>query len=133
MSNPKFMIGQLTREVAEPIAKHRLVVEADGKVKLAQSEFPYGVVSEPAAPAAEREDNDLTFGLPAHIRVSTEQCVAKVDTDGEIAQGAKVHAAADGKVAASGGPVVGIAHSATKGGVTEVHLFHPSIFGGASA
>lgn len=133
MSNPKFMIGQLTREVSEPIAKRRLVVEVDGKIKLAQSEFPYGVVSEPAEPQGEREKNNLAHGAPAYVRVSTCQCVAKIDTDGEIKQGAKVHAAADGKVSASGGPVVGIAHADTKGGATEVHLFHPSIFGGTSA
>lgn len=133
MADPKFITGQLTREVAEPIAKHRLVVETDGKVKLAQSVFPYGVVSEPAEPKGEREKNDLTHGLPAYVRVSTTQCVAKIATDGEIAAGADVFATADGKVSATGAVKVGIAHAATKAGVTEVNLFHPSIFGGASA
>ena len=133
MADPKFITGQLTREVAEPIAKHRLVVEADGKLALAQSVFPYGVVSEPAEPQGEREKNNLAHGLPAYVRVSTTQCVAKIATDGEIAAGADVFAAADGKVSATGAVKVGIAHAATKAGVTEVNLFHPSIFGGASA
>lgn len=132
MADPKFITGQLTREVAEPIAKHRLVVVEDGKLKLAQSVFPYGVVSEPAEPKGEREKNDLTHGLPAYVRVSTTQCVAKIATDGEIKDGADVFAAADGKVSASGSVKVGIAHAATKGELTEVNLFHPSIFGGAS-
>lgn len=133
MADPKFITGQLTREVAEPIAKHRLVVEADGKLALAQSVFPYGVVSEPAEPQGEREKNNLAHGLPAYVRVSTTQCVAKIATDGEIAAGVDVFAAADGKVSANGAVKVGIAHAATKAGVTEVNLFHPSIFGGASA
>lgn len=133
MADPKFITGQLTREVAEPIAKHRLVVEADGKLALAQSVFPYGVVSEPAEPQGEREKNNLAHGLPAYVRVSTTQCVAKIATDGEIAAGVDVFAAADGKVSATGAVKVGIAHAATKAGVTEVNLFHPSIFGGASA
>lgn len=133
MADPKFITGQLTREVAEPIAKQRLVVEADGKLALAQSVFPYGVVSEPAEPQGEREKNNLAPGLPAYVRVSTTQCVAKIATDGEIAAGVDVFAAADGKVSATGAVKVGIAHAATKAGVTEVNLFHPSIFGGASA
>ena len=133
MADPKFVTGQLTREVAEPIAKYRLVVEEDGKVSLAQSEFPYGVVSEPAEPKGEREKNDLTHGLPPYVRVSTTQCVARIATDGEITAGADVFAAADGKVSASGSVKVGVAHADTKGEVTEVNLFHPSIFGGASA
>lgn len=133
MADPKFVTGQLTREVDEPIAKYRLVVEEEGKVKLAQSAFPYGVVSEPAEPKAEREKNDLAHGLPAYVRVSTTQCVAKIATDGEIEAGADVFAAADGKVSASGSVKIGVAHADTKGEVTEVNLFHPSIFGGASA
>lgn len=131
MSNPTFASGQLTREVAEPVKQFRLVVESGGKIKHAgASAFPFGVVTEAGAPKGGPEDNAIVLGLSHKVRVGTSQCVVKIETDGTIAQGATVYAAADGKVSASGSVKVGLADKATDGGLTRVHLFHPATFAG---
>lgn len=137
MSNPNFFTGNLTRKAGKPVAQFRLVKETDGKIEHAgKGDFPFGVVTEAAAPAPDEKSNDLAHGLPENVRVGTSQRVVKVATTGEITAGADVFAAADGKVAATGSVKVGIADLATKGELTRVHLFHPSVFaatGGAGA
>lgn len=131
MSNPTFSSGDLTREVSAPVEQFRLVVEAGGKVAhAAATNFPFGVVTEAAAPESAPEVNAILLGLPHKVRVGTSQRVVKIASNGTIAQGVAVYAAADGKVSATGTVKVGIADQANAGGLTRVHLFHPAAFAG---
>lgn len=131
MSNPTFSTGDLTREVSAPVEQFRLVVEDGGKVAHAgATDFPFGVVTEAAAPKSDPQTNALLLGLPHKVRVGASQRVVKIASNGTIAQGAAVYAAADGKVAATGTVKVGIADKADEGGLTRVHLFHPAAFAG---
>lgn len=134
MSNPTFSTGELTRKAGALIEKFHLVKEAaEGTVVYNDAAtFPFGVITESAAPDTDRDINYLAHGLPELIRVGTSQRVVKITTTGTIAAGTAVYAADDGKVSASGSVQVGIADRATTGGLTRVHLFHPSAFVGAS-
>ena len=134
MSNPTFSTGDLTRKAGARISKFHLVKE-DGDNTVVYNDagtFPFGVITESAAPDEGREEDYLAHGLPELIRVGTSQRVVNIDTNGTIAAGAAVYAAADGKVSASGSVKVGIADRATAGTLTRVHLFHPSALVGAS-
>ncbi|MGX1598594.1 hypothetical protein ACWIDS_16210 [Dietzia maris] len=133
MSNPTFSSGDLTREVSAPVEQFRLVAESGGKIAhAAATDFPFGVVTEAAAPEGDPQTNAILLGLPHKVRVGTSQRVVKIATvDGDtIAQGAAVYAAADGEVASTGTVKVGLADKATAGGLTRVHLFHPAAFAG---
>ncbi|HAF73290.1 MAG TPA: hypothetical protein DCL06_11245 [Corynebacterium variabile] len=135
MSNPTFSTGDLTRKAGTLIEKFHLVKEdADGVVTYAgAADFPLGVITESAEPGGDRPDDYVAHGLPELIRVGTSQRVVKITTNGTIGAGAAVYAAANGEVAASGSVKVGIADKATVGGLTRVHLFHPSaLIGGSS-
>ncbi|WP_018119412.1 hypothetical protein [Corynebacterium mastitidis] len=128
MSNPTFSLGDLTRKAGKPVEKFRLVKEHEGKIEHAGAEdFPFGVVTESAAPKGDPEANVLTHGLPENVRVGTTQRVVKITTDEEISAGVVVYAAADGKVASSGSVKVGVADQASRDGLVRVHLFHPSV------
>ena len=128
MSNPTFSTGDLTREVSAKVEKFRLVKTVDGKIQHSDATtFPYGAVTESAAPEA-REENDVSYGLPRIVRVHTSQRVVKIlsgATDA-FAVDAPVYAAADGQVAPTGTVQVGICAEASTGGLVRVHLFHPS-------
>ena len=130
MSNPTFSTGDLTRDVSAKVEKFRLVKTANGKIEHSDAAtFPYGAVTESAAPEA-REENDVSYGLPCIVRVHTSQRVVKIlsgDTD-VFAVDAPVYAAADGQVAPTGTVQVGICAEASTGGLVRVHLFHPSVF-----
>ena len=130
MSNPTFSTGDLTREVSALVEKFRLVKTVDGKIQHSDAAtFPYGAVTESAAPEA-REENDVPYGLPRIVRVHTSQRVVKIlsgATDA-FAVDAPVYAAADGQVAPTGTVQVGICAEASTGGLVRVHLFHPSVF-----
>lgn len=130
MSNPTFSTGDLTREVSAKVEKFRLVKTDAGKVQHSDADsFPYGAVTESAAPEA-RTENDVSYGLPHIVRVQTSQRVVKLAsgiTDVFAVDG-DVFAAADGKVAPTGTVKVGIAAEASTGGLVRVHLFHPSVF-----
>lgn len=130
MSNPTFATGDLTREVSALVEKFRLVKTVDGKIQHSDATtFPYGAVTESAAPEA-REENDVSYGLPRIVRVHTSQRVVKIlsgATDA-FAVDAPVYAAADGQVAPTGTVQVGICAEASTGGLVRVHLFHPSVF-----
>lgn len=127
MSNPTFRTGDITREAGAPVEAFHLVKSVDGKVQPNDAgTFPFGVVTESAAPEGDRDTNYLGHGLPDNVRVQTSQRIVKIATDGDIAQDGDVFAAADGKVSAAGSVKVGLADLPTSGGVTRVHLFHPS-------
>lgn len=128
MSNPTFATGDLTREVSTKVEKFRLVKTNAGKIAHSDAAtFPYGAVTEAAAPIA-RTDNNVTYGLPDIVRVHTAQCVLKLEsgTADVFAVDAPVYAAADGKVAPTGTVKVGLAAEASTGGLVRVHLFHPA-------
>ena len=60
MSNPTFSTGDLTREVSAKVEKFRLVKTVDGKIQHSDAAtFPYGAVTESAAPEA-REEGDVS-------------------------------------------------------------------------
>ena len=123
MSNPTFSTGDLTREVSALVEKFRLVKTVDGKIQHSDATtFPYGAVTESAAPEA-REENDVSYGLPRIVRVHTSQRVVKIlsgATDA-FAVDAPVYAAADGQVAPTGTVQVGICAEASTGGLVRVH------------
>lgn len=129
MSNPTFATGDLSRRAGKPVNQFRLVKQVDGKVEHNDADaFPFGAVTEAAAPAPAPDSNDLAFGLPEIVRVHTAQCVVKLTTDDTTLEvGDKVHAAADGKVSATGTVAVGIVDKAAAGGLVRVQLFHPSV------
>lgn len=129
MSNPTFSLGELTRKAGKPVEKFRLVKETEGKIEHAGAEdFPFGVVTEAAAPHTDPKDNVLAHGLPEIVRVGTTQRVVNIATDDVVTAGTVVYAAADGKVSDQGSIKVGIADRAVKNSLVRVHLFHPSIF-----
>lgn len=135
MSNPTFSTGDLTRKAGVRIVKFRLVKE-DGDNTVIYNDaanFPFGVITESAAPDDGRDEDYLAHGLPELIRVGTSQRVVKIDTDGSIDAGAPVFAADQGMVAATGSIKVGIADRATTAGLTRVHLFHPAALAGGTA
>ncbi|XOJ10557.1 hypothetical protein ACMXZU_04605 [Corynebacterium striatum] len=130
MSNPTYNSANLTREAGAVLEQYRLVKLVDGKVVYATaSDFPFGAVTEQAAPKAKSEPNDLSHGLPHVVNVHAGQTVVKLTTaDTGFTDGAVVYAAADGKVAKTGTVKVGIADRPEESGKVRVHLFHPSIF-----
>lgn len=130
MSNPTFSTGDLTREVSAKVEKFRLVKTVDGKIQHSDATtFPYGAVTESAAPEA-REEGDVSYGLPRIVRVHTSQRVVKIlsGASDAFAVDAPVYAAADGQVAPTGTVQVGICAEASTGGLVRVHMFHPSVF-----
>lgn len=136
MSNPTYNSANLTREAGKKIEKYRLVKSTEGKIEHAgAADFPFGAVTEAAAPKSDaREENFVGFGLPHVVRVHAGQAVVKLETaDTGFVEGADVFAAEDGKVSKTGSVKVGIADRPEEGNLVRVHIFHPSIFGGAGA
>ena len=122
MSNATYRSGALTFEIAQDIEKFTLVaVDAAGKIAPATAAGPvFGAITEPGSIDPRDEGNDV-------LAVSYGQNVVKIRTDEDIAAGAAVYAAADGKASAAGTVYVGTAYSdggavATKNGVVLVVL-----------
>lgn len=131
MSNPTIASGNVTRRADSLLSQFRLVKETSGKEGYVEHSdadtFPFGAVTESAAPAPTPQANNLSHGLPELIRVHAAQCIVKLATDEtSLTVGAKVYAAADGKVAAAGTVAVGLVDKAVAGGLVRVHLFHPA-------
>ena len=134
MSNPTFRTGDLTREAGALVEKFHLVKTVDGKVQHNdKGTFPVGAVTESAEPEGTPEDNVLNHGLPRFVRVQTSQRVVKIATKDDFTLDGDVFAADGGEVAKSGSVKVGVAASATEGGLVRVHLFHPSVLAGGTA
>lgn len=127
MTNAVFSTGPVTKFVATKVEPYRLVdIVEDGKVShAAGTALPYGAIAQHAAPEA-REDNDVSYGLPANVAVNTHQAVVLVKSDDSIPVGDKVFAAADGKVSKEGTVAVGISEGDGHSGTVRVHLFHPA-------
>lgn len=128
MSNPAIATGNVTREAGKKVEKFRLVKSVSGKIEHAgASDMPFGAVTESAAPKKAPGANDLSHGLPSHVRVHTGLVVVPVAASGSgFTVDGTVYAAEDGKVASSGSVAVGLAAEAVKGGLVKVALFHPA-------
>lgn len=113
MSNPTFRSGPISFEIAEDTEKFRLVaVNVDGKIEHAKATGAvFGAVTERGRLAADAAGART-------LAVHYGDAGVKLETDGEIAAGAAVYAAADGKASASGTVQVGVAVRATEGGKT---------------
>lgn len=106
MSNPTFVQGPITFEVAERVEKFTLVtVDGDGKIKpAAATGAVFGAVTEIGDPE--------NINKPSHVAVHYGPAAVKLLVDGDattIKAGSAVFAAAGGKVAASGSVQVGVA------------------------
>lgn len=113
MSNPTFRSGPISFEIAEDTEKFRLVaVNGEGKIAHAAADGAvFGAVTEAGRLAPEAAG-------ARSLAVHYGPAAVKLETDGEIAAGAGVFAAADGKVSASGSVQVGVAVRATADGKT---------------
>lgn len=113
MSNPTFRSGPISFEIAEDTEKFRLVtVNEDDKIAHAAADGAvFGAVTERGRLAADAAGART-------LAVHYGDAAVKLETDGEIAAGAAVYAAADGKASASGTVQVGVAVRATEGGKT---------------
>lgn len=106
MSNPTFRTGPITFPVAEDLARFRLVTVTEDGVKHAGAEGPvFGAVTE-----KRRKADNLEVAV--HYGVAA----VKIETADDIAAGAAVFAAADGKAAATGTVQVGVAARGTANG-----------------
>lgn len=111
MSNPTMRTGPITCQVKSAVTKFHVVALDEGGISPAGADGPVlGAVTESGAPAAERQDNDLTVGVPDHVAVHVQGVVQLTAASGaDIAAGAPVFAAADGEVSESGDVQVGVA------------------------
>ncbi|WP_151530536.1 MULTISPECIES: hypothetical protein [Corynebacterium] len=131
MSNPRFVQGPLTHKVAAAsIEKYRLVKLTSDGIEYAGAEAPvFGAVTEAGAKAVEREPGDLRVGRPDVLAVHTAPAVVPLACDAPegVKAGAAVFAAAEGKVAATGSVVVGVANKdGVEGAATvDVRLIAP--------
>lgn len=113
MSNATYN-GAISYDVAGTIPKFSLVkLNAAGKIELAGATGAvFGAVTEPGSLSEDPrvDGNDILAVSFGHVGV-------KIRTDDEIAAGAAVFAAADGKAAAEGTVQVGVAARDSKNGV----------------
>ena len=106
MSNPTFVQGPITFEVAEKVEKFTLVsVDGEGKIKPAGTEGAvFGAVTEVGDPKS--------INKPNRVAVHYGPAAVKLLVDGDasaIKAGNAVYAAAGGKVAKAGTVKVGVA------------------------
>lgn len=128
MSNPTFGTGPITFKAVAKVDRYHLVQLTEDGVKHAEAgKSVFGAVTENAAPAGERPENDLTLGLPDHVAVHTDGVVPLVVT-GAVAVGDAVEATADGKAkkVASGTPV-GVVVRGKRGDTAQVKLLTPVV------
>ncbi|MFF0816627.1 DUF2190 family protein [Rhodococcus sp. NPDC003318] len=122
MSNPTLGAGPITQKVATAVEKFHVVkLGATGIAPSGAADLPYGAVAQSGAPAATREDNNLTHGLPSVLAVHTVGVLPLTKASAvAFATGEPVYAAAGGKVAKTGTQCVGIAVKASAASDTTV-------------
>ncbi|HEY9314335.1 capsid cement protein [Williamsia sp.] len=123
MPNPTFGNGPITHKVATAVEKFHVVkLGATGIAPCAAADLPYGAVAQSGKPAAPREDNDLSHGLPSVLAVHTVGVLllAKVTGSATFATGDPVFVGAGGKVAKTGTTAIGIAVKASTATDTTV-------------
>ena len=129
MSNPTFRSGPITFSVSSDVKKFRLVkVAEDGVSHAADSGPVFGAVTENGFAPAEPEGDSLVHAGPNSVAVHIGPATVPLEVSGtasEIKQGAAVYAAADGKVAASGSVVVGVAARNGSGSTVKTTLLTP--------
>ena len=105
MSNPTFKHGAITFPAGQALDKFRLVKIDNGVVKYADATGPvFGVVCEKADPKVTT--------LPTNVAVHYGTAGVKIAVDGDataIKAGQAVYAAKDGKCAATGTVLIGVA------------------------
>lgn len=113
MSNPTFTQGPITAQVGEKIDQYRLVtLNEDSKVKHAGADgLILGAVTERRDPTDPRS----TGTVAVHYGVAAVKLTLS-DDKAEVKPGAKIFAAADGKVATTGTVAVGVAIQESRGG-----------------
>ncbi|MCT1819367.1 hypothetical protein M3B96_10495 [Corynebacterium propinquum] len=112
MSNPTFVQGPISCEVAQRVEKFTLVTLGDdGKIKPAGATGPvFGAVTEIGAPKSTGGKPDLK---PDHVAVHYGPAAVKLKVAGGDASafkpGKAVYAAANGEVSATGTSAIGVA------------------------
>lgn len=126
MSNT-FRSGPITAPAASAVAKGRLVaLGADGVSHADADGGVFGAVVNAAAPAAPRDSNDLSLGLPEIIAVHSAPATVNLETEDTFDLGAPVFAGADGLAAAAGPVQVGVAVAASDGARVRTRLTTPA-------
>lgn len=137
MSNPTFRSGPISFKAAEDLSKFRLVSLGENGVKHATAAGPvFGAVTSGASadPSNTTADGVLHIGKPSTEAVHIYPATVPVEVNGDAAaikQGATVYAAADGKVAATGTVVAGIAVRPGEGTTVKV-LLAPAVASAAA-
>lgn len=137
MSNPTFRSGPISFPAKTDLRKFRLVkITADGAEHAAATGPVFGAVttSASASPASTTDDNVLHIGDPNSAAVHIGPATVPLEVDGDaaaIAPGAAVYAAADGKVAATGTVVVGVAARNGAGTTVKTTLITPIVGDGS--
>lgn len=123
MSNPTFVQGPISLQVAEKVEKYTLVsLGEDGKIKPAGATGPvFGAVTEIGAPKSTDGKPDLK---PDHVAVHYGPAAVKLKVAGgdasEFKPGKAVYAAANGEVSATGTSPIGVAVRVTDDRVLTV-------------
>lgn len=129
MSNPKFRSGPISFKVKSDVKKGRLVQLDEQGISLAGvSTSVFGAVSENGTAAKPAEENSLHVGYPNIVAVHSSPATVSLDVDGDgkkIKQGSPVYAGKEGKAAASGSVLVGVAVSNGKDTTVETRLITP--------
>lgn len=111
MSNPIMRTGPITCQVKAAVSKfHVVALDDDGIAPAAAAGPVFGAVTESGGPSADRQDNNLTVGVPDHLAVHVQGVVPLTAASGAtIAVGAPVFAAANGEISEVGDVKVGVA------------------------
>lgn len=130
MANPTFRSGPITFAAEQDVKKFRLVVVSEKGIKhAAATGAVFGAVAQDAsAPKDKADENSLVLGAPNSVAVHICPATVPLEVDGtasDIKQGAAVYAAADGKVAATGGVLVGFAARTGDGSTVKTTLVTP--------
>lgn len=131
MSNPTFRSGPVTFEVAEDVTKFRLVTVTATGIRHAQptDAVIYGAATENGY--ADTDDYPVLDHVKA-ARLAIHRGPASVPLElatptEAITQGSPIYAAADGKVAATGSFLVGVADRDASSGRVITCLITPAI------
>lgn len=132
MSNPTFRHGPISFDVKTDVKRFRLVaLDSTGVAHAAAAGPVFGAVTEDAYAPSAASTNMLAVAKPGIVAVHIGGVVPleTAGTASDIAQGATVYAAADGKVAASGDVAVGIAVRDGSGSTVKTLLTVPAVAG----
>ncbi|PRQ10626.1 hypothetical protein C1Y63_10555 [Corynebacterium sp. 13CS0277] len=124
-----FTSGPETYPAAKPVVKNRLVTLTDKGVEHATADGDvYGAVLTDAAPKPEDKAVNTLVHTPwvAAVYSAPQTVRLACDAADGVKRGAKIYAAADGKVATTGTVVVGVAAMNGADGLVPVKLTTPA-------